>query len=307
MKKKLLIIGMVSFVMASCGGGEESAESSETNETTDTTSTVDEEVVETGAIDPFKDFPKNAIQAEAGDIVLTPSLNWQEDATNEGPDDVTFIFYNATMAATGDTYSTVDFTFDGENEIPNYMIIPIKSGQTAKKGDILLTWWQSGSGMQRAIVVDDANPAEPVVNYIDIDWDNPATTSEGVGFGQVKEQIKPNSFHVLTSKWAPGTTVAANKDGKYVAATIVSVSGDKVLTVGFAGKMAVYSKSDCVAIEVNPNVKKGDEVQAPWVGSFVNTKVVKVDKEMGRVWCEDPYSDEPMVIPFGNVTSGLPI
>jgi hypothetical protein len=305
MKKKIFIAGFAIFALTACGGEEESTENNENSEATDSTTT--EEVEVSGAIDPFPEFPKGATTAGEGDIILTPSKNWQEDATSGDAADQTFIFYNATMATPGEGYSTVDFLFDGEVEIPNYMIIPIKPSQTAKKGDILLTWWQSGSGMKRAIVVDDANPAEPIVNYIDMDWDNPATNSEGVGFGQVKEQIKPGTFHVLTSQWEAGTTVAVSTDGKYKAATVVSVIGDKVLTVGFAGKMAVYSKSDCSPVVVQPSVKAGDMVQAPWVGSFVNTKVIKVDALMGRVWCEDPYSDDPMVIPFGDVTSGLTI
>lgn len=308
MKKKLMIVGMAAVVLASCGGAEESTETTEapdSNESVDTAST--EDIGEIGAIDPFPDFPKGNLAAAEGDYVLTPSVSWQEDATKEGAEDQTFIFYNAKMSKAGAEYSTVDFTFDGEKEIPNYMIVPIKSGQTAKKGDIVLTWWQSGSGMQRAIVTDDSNPAEPEVNYIDIDWDNPAKTDEGVGFGQRKEVIKPNSFQVLTSEWAPGTTVAVKNGADYKAATVISVNGNEVLTLGFAGKMASYPKADCIALPVVPNVKVGDMVQAPWVGTFKNVKVQKVDKVMGRVWTDDPFSDDPMVIPFGDIATNLPI
>ncbi|MFT4600831.1 MAG: hypothetical protein ACI857_001008 [Arenicella sp.] len=304
MKKKLLVIGMSAFVLASCGGADESTDSTESNEAADTSAT--EEVVEDGVINPFPDFPTTGTIAAAGDYVLTPSITWQQDATSGDAESQTFIFYNANMSAPGGEMSTVDFTFDGEVDIPNYMIVPIKSGQTAKNGDIVLTWWQTGSGMQRAIVVDDSNPAEPIVNYIDLDWDNPAQ-DDGVGIGQATYQIKPNSFHVLTSEWAPGTTVAVKDGASYKAATIISVKGDKVLTCGFAGKMKMHSKSDCTALPVNPNVKVGDMVQAPWVGTFKNVKVEKVDAKMGRVWTEDPFSDDPMVIAYGDVTTGLPI
>lgn len=307
MKKKFWMLGMGAIILTSCGGSEESTDTNETNETgTDTTEVTTEEVVD-GKIDPFPDFPKGAITAGTGDYVLTPSLTWQKDATTGDALAQTFIFYNAKMSEAGDGYSLVDFTFDGEQEIPNYMIVPIKSGQTAKKGDIVLTWWQSGSGMQRAVVTDASNPAEPEVNYIDIDWDNPAKTDEGVGFGQRKETIKPGSFHVLTSEWAPGTTVAVKNGADYKAATVISVSGDKVLTLGFAGKMAMYAKSECTPLPVVPNVKVGDVVQAPWVGTFKSVKVQKVDKVMGRVWTDDPFSDDPMVIPFGDIATNLPI
>ena len=306
MKKKLLIIGVSAFVLASCGGAEESADETTNSEAIDTATTESEEV-EIGAIDPFPEFPKGEMVSAEGDYVLTPSKGWQEDATREGAEDQTFIFYNATMGAAGAEYSTVNFTFDGEVEIPNYMIVPIKSNQTAKKGDIVLTWWQSGSGIERAIVTDDSNPAEPIVNYLDIDWDNPAKNSDGVGIGQMTEKLKPNSFHVITAEWAPGTTVAVKDGADYKAKKVISMNGDKVLCLGFAGKMSIHSKSDCTALPVKPSVKAGDMVQVPWVGTFKSVKVQKVDAKMGRVWTDDPFSDDPMVIPFGDVTKTLPI
>jgi hypothetical protein len=305
MKKSKFLIAAVLFAsLFACSGG---SEKSENNENSDTAKT--EDLVENdGAIDPFKDFPKDKIMANAGDYVLTPSVNWQRDATEQGYEKVTFIFYKATLAGIGDEYSKVDFLGEKGVEIPNYMIIPIKAEQTAKVGDIILTWWQSGSGMERAIVTDASDPKAPFVNYIDIDWDNPAKNKEGVGIGQQTEQIEESTFHVISSKWQPGTSVAVKEGKDYKLNTIVKVSGNKVLTIGFAGKMNMYNKDECTPLEVKPNVKVGDEVQAPWSsGKFINTKVIKVDQKFGRVWCEDPYSDDPMVIPFGDITTGLDI
>jgi hypothetical protein len=263
----------------------------------------EEEVVK---VDPFKDFPKGNIIAQEGDYVLTPSLTWQIDATKNGPESQTFIFYSAKMSEPGNEYSVIDFIFDDDTEIPNYMIIPIRPDESAKVGDIVLTWWQSGSGMKRAIVTNASDPKAPEVNYIDIDWNNPAKTDD-VGIGQKTEKIEPNTFHVLKNKWEAGTSVAVKVNNDYKVATIVNVSGDKVLTIGWAGIMKIYDKNDCVALDIIPNVKVGDEIQAPWVGKFVNTKVVKVDKKFGRVWCDDPYSDDPMIVPFGNIATTLDI
>jgi len=304
-KMKFLFVALIVATFFSCGGGSTTSSDETDKDTTanDTEMTTEDD----GKIDPFKDFPDVQTTAKAGDYILTPSLTWQQDATNDGPESTTFIFYSAKMAEPGDAYSVVDFTFDDDTEIPNYMIIPIKSGQTASVGDIVLTWWQSGSGMQRAIVTNASDPSAPEVNYIDISWTNPATNGEGVGIGQMSEQIEANSFHVLKNKWEIGTTVAVKDGMDYKHATIISVSGDKVLTIGFVGYMKMYDKNDCVPLEVKPNVKAGDEVQAPWNGTFINTKVVKVDSKYGRVYCEDPYSDEPMIVPFGDVTTSLDI
>lgn len=305
MKKQLLFSGLMGLAILSCGNTKKTSDVK--NESKDSIPTEQTSSNTNGKIDPFKDFPKEAITANPGDFILTPSKNWQEDATSKGADKVTFIFYSQTIAEVGAEYSKIDFMSDKGVEIPNYMIIPIKSGQTAKKGDIVLTWWQSGSGMKRAIVVDDKNPAEPIVNYIDISWDNPAKNDKGVGIGQMTEQLKPNSFHVISAEWESGTTVAVKEGSDFKAATVVKVSGDNVLTIGFGGTMKVYGKGDCSPVVVKPNVKVGDMVQAPWVGTYKNLKVEKVDAKMGRVWVDDPYSDKPMVVAFGDITSGLTI
>jgi hypothetical protein len=302
--KQLLCTAIIGLSIVACGSSKKADPKTTPTDTTKTEQTTDHAT--SGKIDPFKDFPKDAITGNPGDFVLSPSKNWQEDGTN-GKANVTYIWYNQTLAETGSEYSKIDFMSDKGVEIPNYMIIPIKSGQTAKKGDIVLTWWQSGSGMKRAIVVDDKNPSEPIVNYIDIDWTNPAKNDKGVGIGQMTEQLKPNTFHVINNTWESGTTVAVKNGNDYKSATVIKVSGDKVLTIGFGGKMAVYSKADCTPVNVKPVVKVGDMVQAPWVGTYKNLKVEKVDTKMGRVWVDDPYSDDPMVIPFGDVTTGLDI
>lgn len=302
MKRIFMIPALfVAMAMNSCGGGAESTD--ETN----SDSTATDETVEAvrSEIDPFPEFPMVSLNANEGDIILTPSKNWQVDATAEGADKTTFIFYKQTLASAGEGTSSVNFMGEPGVEIPNYMIIPIKPNQTAKKGDIVLTWWQTGSGMQRAIVTDATDPAAPKVNYLDLSWDNPAKTAEGVGIGQATYQIAAGTFHVLTEEWAPGTTVAVNADGKTVAAKVVCVSGDKVLTIGFAGKMNIYEKSACTPCPVQTNVKVGDDIQVPWVGSFVASKVVKIDAANGRVWCDDPYSDDPMVVAFGDVHTTL--
>lgn len=303
MKRQLLFSAIVGFSIAACGSSKKADPKTDPKDTTKTEQTSNN--TNSGKIDPFKDFPKESISGNPGDFVLSPSKNWQEDGTNGK--DVTYIWYNQTLAEVGAEYSKIDFMSEKGVEIPNYMIIPIKSGQTAKKGDIVLTWWQSGSGMQRAIVVDDKNPSEPIVNYIDIEWDNPAKNDKGVGIGQMTEQLKPNTFHVISNTWEAGTTVAVKTGTEYKSATVIKVSGDKVLTMGFGGKMQVCAKTDCSPVAIKPTVKVGDMIQAPWVGTYKNLKVEKVDAKMGRVWVDDPYSDDPMVIPFGDITTGLDI
>ncbi len=260
-------------------------------------------------IEPFPAFPKTAITSAPGEHVLTPSVNWQKEATEQSPEKVTFIFYNAKMNVVGESRSDVAFTFDGIKNIPNYMIVPIVPGQKAKAGEVLLTWWQSGSGMKRAYVTDAADPAAPVVRYLDLEYDNPAKNSRGVPIGQMEEQLKPDTFSKLTADWQPGTTVAVLAGTRWLKATVIAVSGDQALTVGFAGKMAVYSKAACRPVPIMPSVVPGDRVQVPHVGSFVNGVVKSVDAEIGRVFVEIEWGGKKKEVaaPFGDVMTGLVI
>lgn len=260
-------------------------------------------------IDPFPSFPKTAITSAPGEHVLTPSVNWQKDATEKGPDQVTFIFYDAKMSAPGESRSDVAFLFDGIQNIPNYMIVPLAPGQKAKAGEVLLTWWQSGSGMKRAYVTDAADPSAPVVRYLDLEYDNPAKNSKGVPIGQMEEQIKPDTFGKLVADWQPGTTVAVLAGTRWLKATVIAVSGDQVLTIGFAGKMAVYPKSACRPVPIVPEVSAGDRVQVPYVGSFVNGVVKTVDPKIGRVFAEIEWGGKKreVAVPFGDVMTGLVI
>jgi len=262
-------------------------------------------------IDPFKDCEKKPTLAKAGEYILTPSYNWQKDATQKGADKQTFIFYHAKMKNPGAQWSRVLFTFDGEKEIPNYMIVPLPAGQKARKGDVVLTWWQSGSGMNRAFVVDDGNPAEPVVRYLDIDYDNPAKNRDGVKIGQMEEKLKPDTFVVIKDRMSPGTAVAVQEPaGRYVFARVISATDTKVLVLGSVGKMSLVDRNKCVAADIIPNIKKGDVVQFPWNGIFKNGTVRKVDRKIGRVFIDFSLvkgKSEEKVIAFGNVLKGLAV
>lgn len=307
MKKIILPVLAMSILAASCGGARKESEETADVNAAKQDSVVTEAEATPAQPNPFKEFPSAATVAKAGDVVLIPSYNWMMDGTTKGNDQTTYIYYDAKMAAPGDVNSKITYLFDGEKEVPNYMIIPIPAGGTAKKGDVVLTWWQSGSGMMRAIVTDDKNPAEPEVNYIDLDWNNPAKNSENVGIGQMKEKIKPNTFVVLSSEWAPGTGVAVNDGGNYKNWKVCSVQGDKVLCIGFAGRMQMFDKSACTPMPIVPNVKAGDRVQAPWVGTMYNCTVKKVMKDMGRVVVKFDDMPDDYYVPFGDVTTGLAI
>jgi hypothetical protein len=238
------------------------------------------------------DYPEGSAITNAEDIscVLFPS-SWKSDI-DEGKDPApdTHIYYNCDFVKAGDVKSTIKH-FSDEYEIPNSLIIPIYKNATAKKGDIVLTWWQSGSGMKRAIVVDASNPAEPKVHYLDMDF-----KGDGTGFAEKhdNETLKPNSFVVLKSgEWMPGNEIVITDGTDEILGTIINANDDKVLYMGFAGKMKVAKKSDCRVMPLNPGVSAGQTVKAEFVGKLRSDyKVKKVDATKGRVWLEKDGREE---------------
>lgn len=307
MNKKLLIISpialsgmMIASLTTSCGG-------EETTSGTDTTkkdSVVVEDTVAALApgMTPW-DFPTVSINSAPGDVVLCPSYGMYTSIFEEEvPADQTLIYYDAKMSASGEVESDVEFLFDGVQKMPNSLLISIPAGQTAAVGDIVLTWWQTGSGMQRAIVTDASDPAAPKVRYLDLDFDNPATDDEsGKSIGATEYKLEPNTFVKITDDWQEGNMVAVKSEWGYESAQIIKISGDKVLTIGFAGKMKVYSKADIKIVPRVPAVKAGDKVWAVTSISFTEATVVKVDKKMGVVFVKANDTEYP--VSYGAVTT----
>ena len=240
-----------------------------------------------------------ATTAKAGEFVLAPPRDWIDKGFEKGGDKQTFIYYSAEVVEPGEVESKLK-KIGKEEMIPNSMIIAIPKGEKAKKGDILLTWWQSGSGMKRAIVVGGSD-TEPVVRYLDVDLDNPS------GLGTKEDTLKPDSFHVLSKDWEAGTSVAIKAGSSYKHGILVSKADGKVLTVGFAGRMSVDNEADVTALPVAPSVKKGDKVWIPFVGSFREAEVQKVDAKIGRVFVKFEFAgkDKEQAIAFGNVATAL--
>lgn len=305
MKIKLMI-GLVSLLigLTACGGsGEKSATTNAGNKADNAAATTkkSEEKKEefTGDVKfPF-DFPTAGTTAKKGEKVLVPSYNWLVDAMQKGADKTTMIWYAQTMEESGEEMSKVKFMSDTK-KVPNAYIVPLPAGQTAKKGDILLTWWQSGSGLQRAIVTDATDPKAPTVRYLDLDYNNPAKSRDGkTTIGQMDEQIKPDTFVVINGEMLPGTSVAIGSEMKH--GQVIRVEGDKVFVLLFAGKTGVFPKSDAKAIPIKPNVKAGDKVKAVRYGGFKDGTVSKVDENIGRVWVKFENSSEDEVIAFGDV------
>lgn len=257
---------------------------------------------------PKLDYPAVATTAKAGEWVLTINkLQWDRFVAK--PDKENVIFYNHELVEPGATISSFK-DMGATARAPNSFIIRIPKGGKAKVGDIVLTWWQSGSGMERAIVVDAKDPTQPVVRYIDISYDNPAKggAKHDTPIGQMEERLKPDTFTVIGKPFEVGTNVAC-KDGTGTdrkVAHVVSTAGDKLLLQGFAGMMLARPKADCVALPVKPTVKAKDKLMGDFSGTMHAATVTKVDAKIGRVWVVfEGLGKDEHALPFGNVIAKL--
>ena len=233
------------------------------------------------------DFPQGLeIQAEAGQEALTCQMHYFEHVKDgEGLLKKTMMWYDTTIAQPGREKTTIN-NYGDAIEVPNALIIPLDKNGKAKKGDILLTHDRYHL-MMRAIVVDDSNPTEPVVCFLDDRWpDNPE--SADIAEKQKGEQLKAGSFNVLKKgTFMPGAQVAFGTGTNKKFGRILQVSGDKLLVSVFADRIECVTKDECQLLPLNQKFKVGDKVRCVSSDEYEpDFKVVKVDLEHGHVWVQ---------------------
>lgn len=234
-------------------------------------------VIKPGTI-PGLEFPPLKTSAVEGDFVLAPSREFYDRAVADGVDKASFIWYGATMVEPGPAESKVKSLAGTEFTIPNSLIIAIPRAQEAKVGDLLLGHWESGSGLQRAIVVG-GTATEPVVRDLDLDLDNPA------GVGQKDDAWKADRFRALEAGMV-GVTVACKNGDAVENGVLVALTPKKLLSLGFAGHLAAYTVDQCMPVAPTGTYKAGDKIQVPWVGKYTEAEVTKVDEKIGRVFAK---------------------
>ena len=240
---------------------------------------------------PF-DFASTATTAKAGDFVLVPSPNWIDEAFVKGGEKQTFIYYAATMVEPGPLDSKVKSLSGQTFTAPNGFIIAIKPGQKAKPGDIVLTWWQSGSGLERSIVTG-GSAESPTALHLDMDLDNPAKIA------QKEDTLKPNTFHKLGTTLEPGITLACKDGSKYTRWIAASINGEKILGLGFGGSMKVLPKAQCTVVSPQGTWSPSKDVAVPYMSTFQKAKVDKVDAKAGRVFAKFNWGNKDQNIGVG--------
>ena len=107
-------------------------------------------------VDSFPwDFPKDFTlkDVEVGQTVLSPAAFYGGALQRgESLSETLLPIYSNTVKAVGKYTLTVE-GMHGDIDVPQALVVPFPKDVKAQNGDVLLTWWQSGQGLQRAIVV----------------------------------------------------------------------------------------------------------------------------------------------------------
>lgn len=239
--------------------------------------------------------------ATVGSFVLCPSRQFIDKALETGIEKNSFVFYAATLQSKGKDTCTVRNLAGSEFEVPNELVVWL--GDTPEKveaGDILLTWWQSGSGMQRAMVVGGSSE-EPVVRYLDVDLENPS------GVGKREDKLRPNSFVKLEMPWQVGSSVAHTAARPQRVGQLIWLDKDSVIVREFAGRLKKYPRKDVTPIPIVPELSVGDAAQAQLFGSLKPVTVESVDEKIGRVFCTYQFgrTEKQKAFPFGEITQEI--
>jgi len=153
--------------------------------------------------------------------------------------------------------------------MPNSLIIPLTDSQ-AQKSDILITWWQGGSGLAHAIVNNSTDESTPDVYYFDEFVSTPAT-------------LKAKTFKILSNRFQQGSPIAIKNGNEYQSGIIININKEKALVKGFNNTISVQNIKNVIPINLHPSVEINSTVYAPIYGIFTKVTVTAIDEEKGQI------------------------
>jgi len=250
---------------------------------------------------PF-DFASAPLHASVSDFVLVPSKSAVDLAQEAGAEQGTFVYLGAHLEQLGERESEVRWLTQERAMVPNALIVPIRRGERASPGEIVLTSWASGSGLQRAIVVAGGTAESPKVRYLDLSLDNPAARAD------TDDLLPANTFHVIRQPGEAGSTLACRTAERVERVIVLKLSGSKLLGLGFAGRLASFEEKACLPLPLVPPVGVGDTVYVAALGGFFSAKVASVDSAFGRVSVRQRFAgaERTVAVGFTNVALSIP-
>ncbi len=226
------------------------------------------------------------------DVVLAPSKSSFDSAISNGLENSLFVFYPRTVIK--QLKDSVVLNQIGDTVLmPNSLVIPLQENKKAVAGDIVLTWWQSGTGMQRAIVLNKDSSYTPVVYYIDNQYSFYSAVTD-VKFWI--DTLAPNSFVVLKDSMMSGRSIRVKKEYYSTFYIVINVTNKKVLALSWAGNLELFDIQKCQLVPFSQNFEKGDSVSVPYLGTYSQGTVKTVWPDIGKIKVKILFIDEYLEI-----------
>jgi hypothetical protein len=150
------------------------------------------------------------------------------------------------------------------------------------------------------MVIEGGTPESPRVHYLDLRYKHPS----GVGTGS--EVLAPDSFRPLEKPGDVGTTAACRDGDRYRHYIIVHMARDRLIGLGFAGRLRVLKRDLCQFLDVTPKIDD-TPLFVPVMGVYQLARVRHYEQEVGRVFVRYTTAGEDHEDVFGiiNVTREL--
>lgn len=237
-----------------------------------------------------------------GDYVLAPSKANYDTAIAQGLENTLFVYYPRKVIKQTDSSFILDEYGDISN-IPFAFVIALQKNKKVIAGDLVLTWWQKGTGMQRAIVLNKDSSETPVVYYIDNQY---SLYSPATNINYWIDTLMPNTFLLIKDSLMPGRTVTEKGEDFSNFYIVISAIKDKILVLSWSGNIKVLLKKDCIFIPFKPQIEAGDSVLVPYIGMYSRGRVISKWNDIGKLKANVLFLDTT-VETYANIADAIKI
>ncbi len=219
-------------------------------------------------------IPDVHLSVKAGDTVLAPQKKFLS-AFLSGRQN--FFWFHPRLVDSVGEYSVWVWEIDSLVEVPKAFVITFPHHCEVKKGDYVLTWWQAGSGMQRAYVLGIVDSGNIVVRYLDLDVFTAADANN------VIDTIKMGTFRTITGMWSAGAAVLRSSGSGKDFYVIINHRGDSLVCRSSIGKVEFFNKADVQPCGVVKDLRRGQDVEIPFYGIYIPGKIISFGQGYAQV------------------------
>ncbi len=210
-------------------------------------------------------IPEIQLFVHKGDTVLAPQKKFLE-AFLEG--EKNFFWFQPRLVDSVGEFSVYVWEIDSLLEVPNAFVVAFPEYTEVRKGEYVFTWWQGGSGLQRAYVLDVLDSDNVVVRYLDLDI---FTVGDGTS---LIDTIRQGTFRVIRDNWDPGASVVLDSGGSQSFYVIINRNAERLVCRSSLGRIEFFGQKDVRPNGVYKDLTVNQSVTVPFYGIYIPGSVV---------------------------------